>query len=96
MIKSSPPDKWVLTISAFLHVGAAVNYEDAQTQIFSYTQELKMWAGIIPSKYASYIQKVTVIVFYMSIYNYVAVITRIGGENQAHSSIKSKAFTQAV
>lgn len=53
MIKSSPPDKWVQTISAFLHVGAAVNYEDAQMQILSYTQELKMWAGIIPSKYAS-------------------------------------------
>ena len=48
-----------------------------------------MWAGIIPSgegngtplKYASYIQKVTVIVFYRSIYNYVAVIICIRGEN---------------
>lgn len=47
MIKFSPLDKWVLTISAFLYVGAAMNYEDAQTQTFSYTPELKMWAGII-------------------------------------------------
>lgn len=34
VIKFSPLDKWVLTISAFLYVGAAMNYEDAQTQTF--------------------------------------------------------------
>lgn len=88
MIKFSPLDKWVLTISAFLYVGAAMNYEDAQTQTFFIHTRAQMWAGIIPSKYASYIQKVTVIIFYMSIYNYVAVIICIGGENQAHNSIQ--------
>lgn len=79
MIKFSPPDKWVLTLSAFLCVGAAMNFEDAQTQtFFIHTRAQNVGRS---SKYASYIQKVTVIVFYMSIYNYNAVIICIGGEN---------------